>query len=190
MDRHRLPRPSAASGALARARLPGGLLFALGLGACDPLDRVPILTNDACATEREEVVERGEDGDTIKVGAGGIESVRLLGINAPELEHADLGIEAECYGDESAEWMDNLLRGRTVTLRFDASCTDEYGRTLAYVYYVDDDGETQLANERSVRYGYARVFDGFENIQLYQTFVNAEDDARRAGRGLWGECEG
>lgn len=190
MDRHRFPRPPAAPGAPARARLSGGLVFLFGLGACHPLDRVPILTNDACATERDEVVERGEDGDTIKVGAGGIESVRLLGINAPELEHADLGIEAECYGEESADWMDNLLRGRAVTLRFDAACTDEYGRTLAYVYYTDDDGETRLANEDSVRYGFSRVFDGFENIQLYQTFVNAEEDARDADRGLWGACEG
>jgi micrococcal nuclease len=155
---------------------------------CRGLDSVEIVAGEHCAPDREEEVACVLDGDTFELGTCGGESVRLLGINAPEIAHSD-SEEPECWGPESAAWVTSLLAGAQVRLEFDATCSDTYGRTLAYVWYTDSDGEEQLANTEIVRLGHARVFEDFDDIRLAERLYAAQADALSAGNGLWGACE-
>jgi endonuclease YncB( thermonuclease family) len=83
-------------------------------------------------------VDRAVDGDTIRVHThcgGKIMSVRLLGINTPEIQSARKRKPAECYGPEAAKYAHELVDGKVARLTFESSkgVTDDYGRLLAYV---------------------------------------------------------
>lgn len=192
------------SGSLVLLSAQGGCASLKRLG--QGLDAVPIFTTDSCpwdgldVPEREVEVVRALDGDTFSTTEG--ESVRLLGINAPEIAHPDQA--EECWGPESADWLAQQLNGQVVKLAFDAECTDKYGRTLAYVYasssgtttLVDtaDTGSTSstfdvLINEESVRLGESIVFEDFDDIKLRDVLYDAQAVAEREGVGLWGTCE-
>lgn len=155
---------------------------------CHTLDDIPIFDGTQCAPDRVETVDCVLDGDTVQVGSCGGESIRLLGINAPEIAHE--GNAAECYGSESAAWLTDLLFGQEITLRFDETCQDTYGRTLAYVYLMDPEtGDVSLVNEMSVREGQSVVYEDFDDIKLANVLYAAQDVAQRESVGLWGECE-
>jgi micrococcal nuclease len=166
------------------------LVLVLASG-CQGLDSVPVLAGYHCAEERADVqVACVLDGDTVQVGECGGESVRLLGINAPEIAHNE-SETAECWGPEAQSWMTDLLTDQTVRLTFDTTCTDMYGRTLAYVWLPDPDGGTDdvLVNERAVLAGQARVFEDFDDIRLADWLYSAQNTAKDADVGLWGACE-
>jgi endonuclease YncB( thermonuclease family) len=84
------------------------------------------------------------------------------------------------------------LEGERVVLSFDATCTDVYGRTLAYVWLssaVDTAAATDgvLVNEWMLENGYARLFDEewVDPLRLQQRLEDAEAGARARGLGLW-----
>lgn len=121
------------------------------------------------------------DGDTVKVRVGGrVESVRLIGIDAPETDAP--GRAAQCFGPESRAKARELLAGQVVRLEFDESQgrRDRYDRLLAYVWVND-----VLVNERLVRQGYAREFTYSLPYRYQAAFQAAEQEARAAGRGIW-----
>lgn len=165
------------------------LLPALLLTSCRGLDVVPVLDVDNCAPSRTAEVARTLDGDTFETTDG--ETIRLLGINAPEIAHPDQDVE--CWGPESADWLAEQLSGQVIRLAFDAECTDLYGRTLAYVWTIGEDtgdsSDDVLINEQSVREGESRVYEDFDNIKLADVLYAAEAVAKRDAVGLWGVCE-
>lgn len=125
------------------------------------------------------------DGDTVKVtrlAGGGLITVRVLGIDAPETKDPHRGVG--CFGPQASAWAVQILAGQRVTLRTDASqdTRDRYGRLLAYVILPNGkDYSTEAA-----RAGYAKYY-------LYNTPVSrsaqiqaAQRSARSAGKGLWG----
>ncbi len=127
------------------------------------------------------------DGDTIEVARPGArtERVRLLGVDTPEIEHPDAppgsrGAD-ECFGPEAATFTREELAGREVALRFDVVRRDRYGRLLAL---VESGGER--FNDRLLREGYARLLVIAPNGRHARAMLDAELDARHAGRGLWG----
>jgi endonuclease YncB( thermonuclease family) len=72
------------------------------------------------------------DGDTIDVAQGPrTMTVRLIGINAPE--------SGECWADEAAAALGELVGRGPVWLTLDVSGLDLYGRALRYV--VNGDGD-------------------------------------------------
>ena len=93
-----------------------------------PLE-APSADYEPCATSREVEVRCVIDGDTFSVGrcGGEGERVRLLGINAPEIEHD--GQPAECYGDDARVVLNQMIGNETVWLSFGSECQDQYGRT-------------------------------------------------------------
>lgn len=121
------------------------------------------------------------DGDTITVRIDGrVEKVRLVGIDAPELqdtrrEYRDAGFAARNYAR-------SRLGGETVTLEPEPrqGDRDAYSRLLRYV--ILDDG-TNL-NEELVHKGYARVYDRF-NFTMKPRFKAVEADAKREKLGVW-----
>lgn len=114
------------------------------------------------------------DGDTIHVvlRPGREETVRLIGINAPE--------HGECLADRATRRLGELVAGRRVRLARDVSDRDQYGRLLRYV----------STGERFVNR--VLVVEGLALSRAYppDTARQAELDraqriGRAAGAGLW-----
>lgn len=111
------------------------------------------------------------DGDTIVVAdAKGEFHVRLIGIDAPE--------KNQPYGSQATGEIKSLLG--TKPIRLNGSSKDRYGRLLAHVY----SGETWV-NLEMIRLGAAWSYRG--KIDTFWADMNdAEQDARKKLRGLWG----
>ena len=131
------------------------------------------------------------DGDTFRiVTMGGTDTVRLIGIDAPETVHPSRPVG--CFGPEAAAEATYLLSGQRVVLEADPSQgeRDRYGRLLAYAYLED----TEMANELLLRGGYAREYTYHAAAAPYRhrdRFRAAERLARQAGAGMWaaGACD-
>ena len=130
-------------------------------------------------TTREAFVERVIDGDTIQLGTG--ERVRYIGIDTPELHHPRKPVQR--YGREAKEFNRNLVEKRAVRLEFDVERYDKYGRLLAYIFLPDG----TFVNAELLRQGYANLLTIPPNVKHTEQFVQAQKQAREAGRGLWGK---
>jgi micrococcal nuclease len=120
------------------------------------------------------------DGDTIEVrmSGGHAETVRYVGVNAPEMLPETL---EEPGGRAARALNETLLRGKRLELTFDVETRDRYGRLLAYVYA---DGEN--VNAALVERGYAAAAAHPPNVCFRDRFTSLERQARDARRGLWG----
>lgn len=134
------------------------------------------------------------DGDTIKVKIDGRkESVRLIGIDAPESKHNDRAYKQAFrsatdvdtivnLGRQSKEHLSKLIpENSVVKLEQDVEPRDRYGRMLAYVYLPDG----SMANERMLEMGYASTLTIPPNVKYVDRFTNAAKTGRSANRGLW-----
>jgi len=121
-------------------------------------------------------VARVIDGDTMEFNGG--TRVRYIGVDTPESTNSQ-----DCFGFEATQFNAELVDGRWVELERDVSSTDQYGRTLRYVWI---DG--QMVNELLVAEGYATVSTYPPDVKYQARFVSAEREARSAGKGLWSEC--
>lgn len=118
------------------------------------------------------------DGDSLVVDVDGTEEkVRLIGINAPELD--------ECFGLESRAKLESLVNDRQVVLVADVETEDQYGRMLRYVYL-----NGSLINEDLIAGGFAMARAYEPNTSRKRDFDAAEELARETGRGMWatGAC--
>ena len=123
------------------------------------------------------------DGDTIKIDYNGTEtSVRFIGVNTPET--VDPRTTVECFGQEASNYLKELLTGKKVKIEADSSQTDrdKYDRLLRYVYLDGEDVGYKIINNG---YGYEYTYDVPYSKQ--SAYKNAQDDASKAGRGLWAE---
>jgi micrococcal nuclease len=137
------------------------------------------------------IVDAVIDGDTIDVRiAGGVERVRLLGIDTPEIAHPDS--PGECFGDEARRLTETLLPpGSTVRLERDIVGRDDYGRILAYVQVPGarpGAGDDVFVNAHLVAEGYATPLFIGPNIARRPAIVDAARRAQRARLGLWSAC--
>ncbi len=139
------------------------------------------------------------DGDTVTVRlpGGATERVRLIGINAPELSHPDLGIRAEPFGADATAYTRAALAGREVHLELDVQERDRYGRLLAYVWLApparpgearEEEVRAAMFNARLLLDGYAQVMTVPPNVRYADLFRRLQSEAREAGRGLWGDA--
>lgn len=120
------------------------------------------------------------DGDTILLESG--ESVRYLGIDAPETNHPRRGLE--CHGAEATERNRELVEGKSVRLESDTTNRDAYRRLLRYVYV----GNT-FVNAVLVEEGFAYSSYYPPDTKYYQSLLALELEAEVAGRGLWSACQ-
>lgn len=132
----------------------------------------------------EAVIEHVVDGDTVDVDLDGRdERIRLIGIDTPETKDQDSPVE--CYGPEATALTELLIPpGTIVRLERDAEARDDYGRLLAYVHRSDG----LFVNLELARQGAATVLSIRPNTAYADVIANAVQEARRAGRGLWGTC--
>lgn len=141
-------------------------------------------------------VVKGVDGDTIKASLDGRdESVRLIGVNTPELSHPGLNIKEQPFGKEAAKYTTDMLLNKTVYLQFDVGQRDKYGRLLAYVWLQkptsgrEDDVRKNMFNAQLLISGYAQVMTVPPNVQYQDIFVRLEQEARQSNKGFWGISE-
>jgi len=142
---------------------------------------VPTATAETVAGMTEAQVVEVVDGDTIKVSIGGqVYTVRYIGIDTPETKHPSKPVE--WMGPEASAANEALVGGQTVYLEKDVSETDRYGRLLRYVWLAGG----RMVNEELVRQGYAQVSTYPPDVKYQDRFLAAQQEAREAGRGLWG----
>lgn len=109
-----------------------------------------------------------------------IERVRLIGIDAPDLEQ-------EPWGRKAKEKLEELLSQKGEKLVFDAARLelgieekDDYGRRLAYVWH-----QGILVNEALVKSGYALAIARSPNQKYTERLERAQEYARIMGYGIW-----
>lgn len=136
---------------------------------------------------RHAMIAYAVDGDTLRVrlASGELLYVRLVGIDTPE--DVRPGTPVECGSRQAAASMARLApEGASGRLVRDsvAGEYDRYGRLLAHAFV----GGRQLELAQ-LRRGWAEVYryDGqrFDGLGAFQ---RASASARRADRGVWGEC--
>lgn len=135
---------------------------------------------------REEArVTRVVDGDTIQVAiAGRLFKVRYIGVDTPETVRP--GTAAQWMGREASAANARLVQGRTVVLEKDVSQTDRYGRLLRYVWLREGNTWT-LVNLILVATGFAHAVTYPPDVKYTRVFLAAQQKARDASLGLWGE---
>lgn len=140
---------------------------------------------EAQVVEVEEVI----DGDTIRVRdleSNEIFRVRYLDIDAPELDGPDY---QSCFGSQAKEKNKELVLDQKVLLEFDRDRYDRFGRTLAYVYTLDEDGEKEtFVNLYLLQQGYARFYLDKQNTLWQKELAEAALSAHDEFLGLWGSC--
>jgi endonuclease YncB( thermonuclease family) len=124
-------------------------------------------------------VTRVSDGDTVKVrGASGEMTIRLVGIDAPELSHKKRE-PSQPFSQQATKYLANLVLNKSVEIKEYGH--DRYGRVLAVVTL----GGKNI-NLEMVKAGFAEVYRG-EHAKGFDPapYVEAEKDARSAKKGMW-----
>lgn len=130
-------------------------------------------------------VEAVRDGDTILVSkAGDSFTVRLIGVDTPELHHPEKPVQ--CFAQQASSFTHRVLDGQNVRLEADAigDNKDRYGRFLRYVYREDG----LFVNQEIIERGYGFSYRSFLHSKL-DTFEQAETIARQQSKGLWSTCD-
>lgn len=143
------------------------LLLSLGLGGCSGGTQLGTTAK----------VARVVSGQTLEVaaidGQGLTERVRLIGIDAPDLEQSP-------WGNAAQKRLEELIGQKNVVLEADVEVRDRFQRRLSYVWR---DGV--LLNERLVAEGYALAVPRSPNTKYDRKLQHAQDKARILGVGLW-----
>lgn len=139
-------------------------------------------------------VERVVDGDTliVRLGDGRRERVRLIGIDTPEVHRSAKLVRdvartgqdeatIQGLGRRASAYTARALLGQAVELEGDVQARDRHGRRLAHLWGPDG----TLFNLAIVRDGYAQTYPVPPNLRYEARFRACQQEARRAGRGLW-----
>ena len=129
-------------------------------------------------------VARIIDGDTLSVYVGGTQKiVRLLGIDAPELQPLD---NPGCYSKQATAAITKFAYNKYIVLEKDKiqkDDKDKYGRLLRFITVL---GSSVTVNEQLLNNGAAKTYPSLiSNIAQYK---HDEAVAKASGAGLWGFC--
>jgi micrococcal nuclease len=138
------------------------------LGGCTAQGQGPVT---------EALVAEVRDGDTVVLDTG--QKIRLLGIDAPELERE--GQPADFLAHKAKRFLTDLAQGKRVRLEYDRVRYDRYGRVLAFLFLMDG---TDLSREM-VRQGLAHVYTIPPNLRFREELLAAQREALQARRGIW-----
>jgi len=102
------------------------------------------------------------------------ETVRLIGVDAPDLKRVPIGGQAR-------DVLKALIEGRSVRLETEAGLRDGEQRILAYVYAGD-----LFVNLEMITQGMARLPATVTGTSHEKIFRAAEAQAKKEGVGVWG----
>lgn len=142
-----------------------------------PTSSAPRSAGSESGSETQEEVAAGRlkvigisDGDTITVLKDGQPlKIRFAGIDTPE--------KGQPFGNNAKEALSSRVGGRHVKVVVRE--TDRYGRSIGDIY--DDEGHV---NKWLVEGGFAWHYKAYSDDA---DLARAEDEAKRAGRGLWAD---
>jgi endonuclease YncB( thermonuclease family) len=119
------------------------------------------------------------DGDTVRLASG--EKIRLVGINSPELDHEHGQHQPQARA--ARRYLQQLLAlaDDQVLIDYAPESRDRYQRRLAHLYLPDG----RNINEMLVAEGLAFRIAIPPNLQHQACYQQAEDKARKAGKGVW-----
>ena len=121
-------------------------------------------------------VDRVVSGQTLEITdsqTGVIARVRLLGIQAPDMQQFP-------WGEAALQRLETLVLGATVRLETDIEPHDRFDRKLAYVWKNDT-----LINEILVKEGYVLAESYFPNVKYEKRLQLAQQEARLLDRQIW-----
>lgn len=122
------------------------------------------------------------DGDTFRYRKEdwSLQSVRLLGVDAPESNTARYR-STECFWKEAKNYLTNLIKNQYVILEFDpnSASSDAYGRMLAYVYL-----DWKMVNETLIAEWYAKEYTYKTDYAHQSAFRQAEENAKKTEKWL------
>lgn len=122
------------------------------------------------------------DGDTAIIAIDGEDTrVRFIGVDTPESVNPDESKNTP-EGKEASDFTKELLTGKTVYLEYDVQLTDDYGRTLAYIYL--DDGVT-MVQTLLLEKGLATTMTIQPNSKYASSFHSTMVTARENKVGFW-----
>ncbi|MCX7914040.1 MAG: thermonuclease family protein [Thermodesulfovibrionales bacterium] len=154
------------------------LLFFLIFSLC-PITLYSITTGNPF------IIAEVHDGDTISVKtkiffgiAISTEKVRLIGIDAPEMDQEPWGRRAKKHLKKLIDETDGA-----VYLEFDIDKRDKHGRILAYVW----DKRGRMLNQRMLEDGYAVLYTVPPNVRYVKLLTDAQQKARLNKVGIWGK---
>ena len=130
-----------------------------------------LFTNNCSLGNKQYVVEKVFDGDTILVGKGG--KIRFLGIDA--FEH-----DQNIYGMKGKDFLSMLLLNKNVCIETDVQKNDVYGRTLGYVF-----ADNLFLNEELLKNGLAILYDFPPNVKYINRLKKAQIYGRENMLGIW-----
>lgn len=117
------------------------------------------------------VVRRVIDGDSLLVSrGGGVQEVRLYGIDAPEYDQPDAAA--------TRRWLQQQLQGRRVLVQ--GFSRDRYGRLVAVVRH-----NGRVINRCLVEEGMVWVYTRYCRRSFCRRWKAAERRAKRRGRNIW-----
>lgn len=111
-------------------------------------------------------VTRVIDGDTIEAGE---ERIRLIGVNAEEIDQDDPEEKSSCRALLAKEYLTDLLLDQTIEIEIGQEPKDQYGRPLAYVFLAGE-----LVNVKLIEEGLADVWLMSPNTKYYQQLIDAQ----------------
>lgn len=179
---------------VAAFRLLAGALSLGALAGCAVLPEPAPAAGDGLTTSVVRII----DGDTVAVqptdqlpatdDAGAEHVVRILGIDAPEMNHTG-DQDPECGAEDATEHLAELLPdGSEVAVMYDekADKSDRYGRSLAYIESpdVDDAGLSMVTAGHAAPW----VPQSEPEPARFSTYEAAMRDAQAAGAGGWAQC--
>ncbi len=124
-------------------------------------------------------VEKIYDGDTIgAVVDGRFEKIRLLGIDAPEMDQRP-------WGGKTRECLRSLISAADsrIFLEYDIERRDKYGRILAYIWTQN----RKMVNDEMMKNGCAVLFTFPPNVRYAERLRSAQKKAQEDKAGIWGE---
>ena len=129
------------------------------------------------------------DGDTFDVRIDGRrDTVRLFGVDAPELRHPTRGEDP--FGPEATNFMVEAIDA-PVCLEAGITERDDFDRLLRYAWLPDG----RMLNEELLREGLAVISTFPPDVRYVESrYLAAQDEARTAARGIWslvpaGSCD-
>ena len=154
------------------------------------MTREQLFTNNCRVENKQSVVEKVFDGDTILIKKGDGVKIRLLGIDA--FEH-----EQNIYGMKGKNFLTMLLLNKPVCVETDVQKNDIYGRTLGSVFAKTDSlsgkdarnrattSQNIFINEELLRSGYAILYDFPPNTKYLYRLKEAQIYGRENMLGIW-----
>jgi micrococcal nuclease len=153
-------------------------VYLISLG-CTYLPALPAAECGADHIDEKSTVVYVVDGDTLKLSDQ--RSVRLIGINSPEINHK--GGHSEPFSDRARDLLVKKFdKNKRVSLVYGEEKKDRYGRLLAHLFFENGASVQQLMLSE----GLAAWIVVPPNTNYLDCYRQAELASRQAKRGIWG----